>query len=117
MVHKIYEEEAAIVRRMYKEFTEGKSINSITQNLNENNIPTKRNLPGGWNTSTISNILKNEKYKGKWVWRKWKNVVDPISGKRKKVERAEKEKMVFDRKEIAIIDEDTWGKHKKDGNL
>lgn len=113
MIHKIYEEEAAIVRRMYKEFTEGKSINAIAQNLNEDNIPTRRNLPGGWNTSTVSRILKNEKYVGKWIWRKWKNVVDPITGRRKKMERPEKEKMVFDRKEIAIIDEDTWEKSQK----
>ncbi len=91
MVHKIFEEESLIVKRIYKEFTEGKSINSITQNLNENNIPTKRNLPGGWNTSTVSRILKNEKYVGKWIWRKWRNVRDPITGKTKKFARPEKE--------------------------
>lgn len=44
MIHKIYEEEACIIRRIYKEFTEGRSINAIAQKLNEDNIPTKKNF-------------------------------------------------------------------------
>lgn len=67
MIHKIYEEEAAVVRRIYSDFIGGKSINAIAQNLNENRIPTRKKLTGGWNTSTVSRILKNEKYTGQCV--------------------------------------------------
>ncbi len=112
-IHKIYEEEACIIRRMYKEFTESKSINAITKNLNEDNIPTRRNLSGGWNTSTVSRILKNEKYIGLWIWRKSKNVMDPITGKRKQIDRPRKEKMTFTRDELKIIDQNTWEKAQK----
>lgn len=42
MVHKIYEEEAFWVRRIYKDFVAGKSIGSIAQQLNEEKVPTKR---------------------------------------------------------------------------
>ncbi len=34
----------------------------------------------GWATSTVTRILKNKKYRDRWVWRKWKNVRDPVTG-------------------------------------
>lgn len=112
-VHKIYEEEAIIIRRIYKDFINGKSINAIAKNLNEEKIPTRKNKSSGWNTSTISRILKNEKYVGKWVWRKWKNVMDPSSGRKKKVARPDSERMEFEKQELAIIDKDVWKKAQK----
>jgi len=108
MVHKIYEEEANIVRRIFREFIAGKSINAIVQSLNEEKVPTRRN--GDWNNSTISRILKNEKYMGLWTWRKFKNVRDPISGKRKQIQRNEKDQISTVREELLIIDKETWEK-------
>ena len=113
MIHKIYEEEACIVKRIYKEFTSGNSIKSIARHLNEDKIPTRRNRPGGWNPSTISRILKSEKYTGKWVWRQTTNVRDPMTGKRKQIERPEKEKITINKEELLIIDQDTWEKTQK----
>ena len=110
MVHKIYEEEADIVRRIYREFVGGTSINALVKRLNEEKIPTKRN--GRWNCSTVSRILKNEKYMGIWTWRKYKNVRDPISGRRKQVPRDEKEQISTVREELALIDKETWEKAK-----
>ena len=108
MIHKIYEEEASIVRRIYKEFIKGKSLHAIAKDLNEDKIPTRKKLSGGWNTSTISRILKNEKYNGTWIWRKYKNIRDPMSGRQRKVVRSEKEQILSFRKELVIIDETTW---------
>ena len=113
MAHKIDPEEADIVRRIYKEFAEGKSLSKIIRDLNKDKVPTKRGLIGGWNTSTISRILKNEKYTGLWVWRKWKNARDPMTGKIKKVPRPEKEQLSVFKEELAIIDKETWEKAKK----
>jgi len=110
MVHKICEEEASIVRRIYREFVGGKSINAIAQGLNEEKVQTKRSRD--WNTSTLSRILKNEKYTGRWVWRKYKNVRDPMSGKLKKVDRAEREQIATFKEELVIIDLETWEKAK-----
>ncbi len=108
MVHKIYEEEADVVGRLYREFVGGMSINGIVQMLNEEGIPTKRN--GRWNCSTVSRILKNEKYVGVWAWRKYKNVRDPMTGKRKQVPRDEKEQVTMIREELAIIEKEVWEK-------
>ena len=104
MVHKINPEEADIVRRIYKEFIEGKSISKIAKRLNQDRIPTKRGYTGGWNTSSISRILKNEKYMGLWIWRKSKNVRDPLTGKRKQVLRPKEEHLSIFKKELAIVD-------------
>ena len=113
MVHKINEEEASTVRKIYNEFIAGKSINSIAKNFNEEKIPTKKKLSGGWNTSTISRILKNEKYTGTWVWRKWKNVRDSMTGKIKKIPRAKSEQISSFKEELVIIDQETWTKAQK----
>lgn len=59
----IIPEEADIVRRIYKEYLHGMSINAIAKGLTADGIPT----PSGkasWRYSTIKSILTNEKYKG-----------------------------------------------------
>ncbi len=113
MVHKIKSEEADVVRRIYKEFSEGRSACKITKKLNQDKIPTKKGYSGGWNTSTVSRILKNEKYMGLWIWRKWKNVRDPMTGRIKKVVRPKEEQMPIFKKNLAIVDKETWERAQK----
>ena len=108
MVHKINPDEVDIVKRVYKEFIDGKSIGKIASSLNADKIPTKRGLVGGWNVSTLTQILKNEKYTGLWVWRKGKNVRDPISGRLRKVPRPKNEILSTFREDLIIIDKETW---------
>ncbi len=110
MVHKIRDEEACIVRSIYKDFIAGKSINGIVRKLNESSTPTRKKQKGGWCASTVSRILKNEKYTGRWIWRKYKNVRDPISGRMKKITRAKHEQIESFKEELIIIDKDTWEK-------
>ncbi|SET62012.1 recombinase family protein [[Clostridium] polysaccharolyticum] len=59
----IDEEEAKIVRRIYREYLEGASLRDIADGLERDKIKT-----GGkkyrWHLSTIQGILKNEKYIG-----------------------------------------------------
>lgn len=90
----------------------GKSINGIVKELNETNTSTRKNRKGGWCTSTISRILKNEKYTGHWIWRKQKNVRDPISGRSKKIDRPAHEQIASFKEELIIIDKDTFEKAK-----
>ena len=113
MVHKIEPEEADVVRRIYREFIGGNSVSKITKRLNQDKIPTKKGFFGGWNTSTVSRILKNEKYIGLWIWRKWKNVRDPMTGKIKKVVRPKEEQLPVFKKELVMIGKETWEKARK----
>ncbi len=110
MVHKINPDEAGIVKRIFREFAAGKSVHKIVKMLNMEKVPTKNNLPGGWNNSTVSRILKNEKYAGHWNWRKTKNVKDPMTGKSKCVPRPQKEHIPIFREDLVIIDKELWDK-------
>ena len=59
----IVPEEAEIVKRIYREFLQGKSTNAIATMLTEECIPTpgKKTI---WQRATVESILRNEKYKG-----------------------------------------------------
>ena len=50
MVHKINPDEAEVVKKIFKEFINGKSISKIVEDLNRDKIPTKKGYSGGWNT-------------------------------------------------------------------
>jgi hypothetical protein len=116
MVHKINPDEAEIVKRIFKEFAEGKSIHKIAAQLNEEKVPTKKNWRGGWNISTLSRILKNQKYIGTWDWRKSKVVRDPMNGKKKKIGRPEKDMIPIYRQDLIIIDKELWERAQKRWN-
>jgi len=81
---KIVEEEAQVVRRIYKQFLEGKTPSGIAKILTEEKVPS----PGGkelWYVSTVRSILTNEKYKGDAILQK-EFTVDFLTKKKKKNE-------------------------------
>lgn len=112
-VHKINPEEADVVKRIYKGFIGGSSLNRIVRQLNQDRIPTKKGFPGGWNICSVSKILKNERYIGRWVWKKTKGVRDPLTGKRKSIARPESEWLCSYREDLIIITKEQWGKTQK----
>jgi site-specific DNA recombinase len=100
-------EEARIVQRIYRDFIAGKAVTKIAKELNEERVPTKAKLRGGWSVSTISRILKDQKYTGKFVWNRTTTVKDPLSGKMRQVGRPKEEWVTQERSEMRIIsDED-----------
>lgn len=68
-VPKIVEDQAKIVRLIYKLFLEGGTPTSIAKQLTSQGIPT----PSGkhkWQNTTVESILTNEKYKGDAILQK-----------------------------------------------
>lgn len=104
----IVPEEAAVITRIFREFTQSAAINRIAKDLNIERVPTRKRMKGGWNVSTISRILKNEKYTGKFIWNACTSVKDPLSGRRKRVERAREEWVVQEKPEMRIISDEIW---------
>lgn len=97
---KIVEKEAAVVRLIYKMFLEGKTPSAIAKHLTESKIPT----PAGkdtWQSSTITSILKNEKYKGDAILQK-SFTVDFLT-KKKKVNQGEIPQYYVENSHPAII--------------
>ena len=60
---RIVEKEAAIVRRIFRQYLQGKTFSMIARLLEKDRIPA----PAGgrvWQSATVRSILTNEKYKG-----------------------------------------------------
>lgn len=59
----VNEKEAVLVRRIFREFLEGKTPASIARELNEEGIAGIKGAPR-WRATTIEIMLQNERYKG-----------------------------------------------------
>jgi DNA invertase Pin-like site-specific DNA recombinase len=98
---KINEEEAVLVRLIYKMFLEGSTPHGIAKHLTGQGIPT----PGGkavWGATTIKSILTNEKMKGDALLQK-SYTVDFLT-KRKKVNEGEVPQYYVENAHPAIIE-------------
>jgi DNA invertase Pin-like site-specific DNA recombinase len=66
----INKEEEKVVRRIYKEYQEGKRIQKIAKGLESESIPS----PSGqknWDSNTIKEMLSSETYRGNYVFQKF----------------------------------------------
>lgn len=57
-------EQALIVKRIYREFMQGKAAWAIADGLTADGIPTPSQKTKQWSLTTVRSILRNEKYKG-----------------------------------------------------
>ena len=109
----IVEVEAEIVRRIFREFIEGRSPRVIASSLNAEGEDGPRG--GTWGPSTIygnwrrgTGILANELYIGKLVWNRQKFVKDSSTGKRQARLNPPEEWVVEDVPDLRIIDDELW---------
>lgn len=65
----INEDQAAVVRRIFRMFLEGYSLGGIARRLNDEGVSGVRGA-SRWCGTTISRILKNEKYRGSLLMQK-----------------------------------------------
>lgn len=64
----INEEQAKVVKKIFREVLNGAGAYSVATMLNDENIPTKKG--GQWKANTINGMLKNEKYTGDVILQK-----------------------------------------------
>ncbi len=101
----IVEEQAAVVRRIYTMFIDGKTPFTIAKTLTDEGIPT----PGGkdkWGSAVIESILSNEKYKGSALLQK-KFTVDFLQHKMKE-NNGEVPQYYIEHSHDAIISPEDW---------
>ena len=101
----IVPEEAALVRRIYRDFISGMAASRIAKTLTKEGVPT----PGGrkkWQISVIESILSNEKYKGDALLQK-KFTVDFLT-KKMKVNEGEVPQFYVEGSHPAIVDPAEW---------
>ncbi len=107
------EEEAEVVRRIFQLFTDGESMMGIAKALNRDKIPSPQNSRARkegsqWSTSAIQDILRNEKYKGVYVWNVSYQSEHPKTGQLIKVKKAAHEVIRLERPEIRILPDTLW---------
>lgn len=99
-------EQAVLVKRIYREFMEGKTTWMIAKGLKADAIPTPSGKNTNWRAGTIESILTNEKYKGSALLQK-KFTVDYLS-KKMKVNEGEVPQYFVEESHEAIIPPDEW---------
>ena len=106
----IVPEEAEIVREIFQMSLNGASVREIADELTARGIPTAKKCKK-WYSSTISKMLRNEKYKGDALCQKG-YTVDFLTKKRKK-NNGELRQYYIKNSHPAIIDEETFDKVQK----
>lgn len=102
---RIVEEQAEVVRRIYRLFLEGWTVRAIADQLTSEGIPT----PAGkrkWSVSTIMSILQNEKYKGDALLQK--TYTADFLNKTVKKNKGEVPQVYIENSHPAIISPDTF---------
>ncbi len=110
----INDAEADVVRRIFREYAEGKGTLSIVADLNAEGIAGPR---GRWSASALlgspkrrNGLLNNELYKGTIVYNRQRFLKDPATGKRIARDNPESEWYRQEVPELRIVDEDVWAK-------
>lgn len=112
-------DEAKVVRRIFKLYSQGKSPRAIVRILNSEKVPSPRPRKGqkslGWSPLTIAGspkrtlgILHNPLYVGRSLWNRSQKVRDPDSGKRIMRPRPEPEWIEASAPELRIISDELW---------
>ncbi len=109
----VVEEQAEVVRRIFKEFAQGYTARDIAGHLNADKVAPPSGLR--WNASTIhgstqrgNGILLNELYAGEIVWNKVTMVKDPSTGKRLSRPNPPAKHRRAPAPHLRIIDKATW---------
>lgn len=110
---RICEDEAEIIRRIYREYASGQQPRDIAKRLNDECIASPRGTT--WNASTLNGdksrgygILTNPIYSGEIIWNRVRMVRDPDSGKRISRPNPESEWKRSAAPQLRIIDAALW---------
>ncbi|HYF90930.1 MAG TPA: recombinase family protein [Symbiobacteriaceae bacterium] len=102
----IDEAQAAVVRRVFRDYEAGKGLLTIANELNDDGTASKFGTP--WRATSIQYMLRNEAYKGVLVFGSRIDVKDKTTGKRKVVTLSEPRHARVERALPAIIDAELW---------
>ncbi len=113
----INELEAAVVRRIFLDYANGKSPKHLATALNKEGIQAPTG--GDWGFSTINGnrqrgtgILNNEMYIGRMLWNRQRFIKDPDTGKRVSRLNPESEWVIQDVPDLRIVEQDLWDRVK-----
>ena len=109
--------EAAVVRRIFRQYADHVSPKAIAKALNKERVPgpRSRGRECAWSPSTIhghagrgTGVLNNELYIGRRVWNRQRYVKDPDTGKRLARVNPTEQWIVKDVPHLRILDDELW---------
>lgn len=103
-------EEANVVRRMFDLYGTGSSLATIAKLFNGEKIPAPRPRRGriqAWSPSAIHSMLRNERYRGRVIWNRTRNIRNPDGIKQGK-QRSEEEWVIVEVPELRILSDQQW---------
>ncbi|PES90472.1 recombinase family protein [Bacillus cereus] len=107
----INEEEAQVVKMMYKWYCEGWGYKKITNELNRLGIKSKTKK--NWQMTSVQRILQSAIYKGTFILNQYTSV--KVGGKKKQIRNPKEKWFVFPNHHPKIVEEEIWNQanHKK----
>ena len=100
--------EAAVILRIFTSYAEGMSLTQIVKTFNEENVPGSIRSSKGWSPATISRVLDNEKYAGRWIWNRTESRRDPKTGRRRRFDKPESEWVINEDEGLRIVPKQLW---------
>lgn len=100
----IVDEEAEVVRRIFREYLDGAGFKLIARGLNEDNIPTMNG--GEWHHRTIATILQNYTYTGNLLLQK--TYKENYITKKKMMNTGQQPRYLVEKAHEAIIPLEQW---------
>ncbi len=108
----IAEEEANVVRRIFGMYADGNSQTTIAKTLNADGVlapmPARNRSVRAWCTSSIHEMLRNERYRGVFVWNRTKKERNPETGRKTSRPRPQAEWRRVDVPDWRIVPEELW---------
>src|SRR6266700_5182177 len=110
----IDETEAPVVCRVLEMYAQGNSLSTISKTLNAEGVtppqaPRTRKLRA-WCPSSIREMLRNERYKGIFVWNRTRKERNPDTGRKTSRPRPESEWLRVEVPEWRIVADDLWNR-------
>ncbi len=109
--------EAAVIRRVFRDFADGLSPRAIAQRLNAEGVPGPRGAL--WRDTAIrghrtrgTGLINNELYIGRLVWNRLRYVKDPETGRRVSRQNPPEAWITIDVPEMRIVDDTLWDRVK-----
>lgn len=102
--------EAAVVRRIFQMCADGISLKGIAKTLNSEGIPPpqSRKEPASWYHTAVRAMLRNERYRGRYIWNRTRKQIDPETGRKTSRRRPKCEWVEQLAPELRIVSEDLW---------
>lgn len=110
----INEEQAGVVRLIFEAYADGQSADEIARALNKERVPSPRGK--AWRANTIlggtkdnTGLLRNELYRGVFVFNRHEYVKSPDTGRRLARHNDKSQWLRQPMPGLRIVDESTWG--------